>query len=229
MASDGRYKVTIGESFFNDEESFHSFKYSFIPESANTEAPAFLSQEDKGSHWILSLQNSQGPEYDPHELKSVNTKSKELDCVLVYHPDSNTYALERLDSSFHFQPIRNTNTASQILHRNGDGTSSLYPDRPKRGSESPARSTKYSPSHKKPRSGGDEQSPPALADQSSPAMNSKTMIVTKDEITAKYNGDESDLDEDEFDLDQIVAETISNSPEHAAEKGPRSLFAGIRY
>jgi hypothetical protein len=42
----------------------------------------------------------------PHLLKSANTPGKELECLLIFDPDTQEYWLERQHSSFHFQRIR---------------------------------------------------------------------------------------------------------------------------
>jgi hypothetical protein len=42
----------------------------------------------------------------PHLLKSVITPAKELDCILIFDPETNEYVLERQHSSFNFQRIR---------------------------------------------------------------------------------------------------------------------------
>lgn len=62
-----------------------SLSDGFIPSSANSYAPGKLSAE--GSQWNLKLK-SQVEGEDDILFKSAKTEAKELDCLLVYHPDT---------------------------------------------------------------------------------------------------------------------------------------------
>ncbi len=135
-----------------------------------------LAVED--GNWILKIQNTavidanQDPGL-PHLLKSSITPAKELDCLLIYDPETDEYVLERQHSSFNFQRVRKDKDLKKE----------------------------------------------SMASPTSPL-----------ETTANHS-DVFDLEEEDFeDLDQIVADTItenvvtSDTPNDTPNDGPRPLF-----
>ncbi|KAL5530437.1 hypothetical protein ACEPAF_6695 [Sanghuangporus sanghuang] len=87
--------------------NFYQFKYNFMPESVDTSKPGVVELTTKDiTHVRVERASQQSDEV--HVFRGKEEPAKEVECVLIFDPESGLYTLEKLDSSL-------------ILHHEGRG------------------------------------------------------------------------------------------------------------
>ncbi|KAH6578497.1 hypothetical protein BASA61_000255 [Batrachochytrium salamandrivorans] len=95
--------------------SYHTFRYQLRPDHVDYTKEGVLSKEVEGQNWTLDLPSLQPNE--PHQQFSAPlAPGKEIDCILVFDPDSQSYVLARVSSSFNLIAVRRSAQSAAIGH-----------------------------------------------------------------------------------------------------------------
>ncbi|KAJ3299564.1 hypothetical protein HK104_008450 [Borealophlyctis nickersoniae] len=90
--------LVLGESFQPSSQQSHVLlRHPFAPDTIDGEKVGTLMNTN-GSSWLAEIPNAQGP--DPHSVPATQTVSDEVECILFYDEERQTFVLERLTSSF---------------------------------------------------------------------------------------------------------------------------------
>lgn len=118
----GRHPVVIGSSLTADTQDspYVAFKYNFRPGTMDTSRPATLtggSTDGTGEYTLSVPSRDEGPS---HVFKSTQAPQKDIDCLLIYDEETQSYRLERLSSVLRMDHQRSHgSTASTSTQRDG--------------------------------------------------------------------------------------------------------------
>ncbi|ETV96852.1 hypothetical protein H310_10137 [Aphanomyces invadans] len=95
------YVVHVGKSLNeSDDESLDvhcSFRYEFQPASVDTRVPGLVSTDSAGNTMVVSVAHANAP--GGIEFKGKVTENKDIECILIFDPETDSFTLEKLPLS----------------------------------------------------------------------------------------------------------------------------------
>ncbi|KAJ3100235.1 hypothetical protein HDU97_002419 [Phlyctochytrium planicorne] len=86
----------------SDHAKYTVMSYKFKPETIDYSKPGALYSNSK-NNWTLDYANQDG---QVQTFEAEQVPGKDIECLLFYDPETNTYTLEPLDSTIRTKPIR---------------------------------------------------------------------------------------------------------------------------
>nr|KAJ3419812.1 hypothetical protein HK105_006477 [Polyrhizophydium stewartii] len=90
-------------------DTLHTFRYDSKPESAELARSGEFAPDPAGGAWTLVLDSAQGDERT--HFAALPAASKDVDCLLIFDPETQTFVLERVDSAFQLRLQRRAGRA----------------------------------------------------------------------------------------------------------------------
>ncbi|KAJ1950893.1 hypothetical protein IWQ62_006493, partial [Dispira parvispora] len=240
LDSDQPYSVAVGQTLQASSDtppsdSLHLFRYTFKPDSHSLDNSGELVVNEAGQ---FNVDFNDGEEH--HYYEASENMAKDVDCVLVFNPDTQSFTLEQLDSTLVLKSVRKLGTAPVVCptipspNTNVNASSSSIPTRTTmlEMREDMAESTVVSSTRdsfpmvsrgtqRETNAGGPSPSnhalklPPIAVSRDPPSQAPDTTVST--EPVANNNGnDGNDDDDDDTIVDQLgkdLDDLLNDSPE----------------
>ncbi|KAJ1642600.1 hypothetical protein IWQ61_010610 [Dispira simplex] len=131
LDSDQPYSVTVGQTIQTSSDtqpsdSFHLFRYTFKPDSHSLDNSGELVVNEAGQ---FNVDFNDGREH--HYYEALENMAKDVDCILIFNPATQTFILEQLDSTLVLKSVRKLGTAPVVpptvlsLNTNASSSSSF--------------------------------------------------------------------------------------------------------
>lgn len=230
----GSHPVSLGSSFRRPAKHspYHSLRYNFQPSTVDNSLPSSLSGGSVDGTGEYSLLVPSKDAKQGHLFKGSQTQQKEVECLLIWDEDSQSYRLEKLGSVLRLEHQRTQVTMPQIGHQVLVGTSlESSPLKSHESGSTPADSQRSKAGALVDVDGHDDSGapPPKKRRQSieSPSMSKpRRPIALKSyppkpqsppPVVVSHDEDEDeDEDEDDEDLDDFANELVSTLDQAAA-------------
>ncbi|KAJ8330427.1 hypothetical protein QVD99_007762 [Batrachochytrium dendrobatidis] len=95
--------------------AYHTLKYLLRPDHVDYSKPGVLAKEADNQNWTVTLPGLQ-PSEPNQQFTSPLVSSKEVECILIYDPETKSYVLEHINSNFNLNPQRRSAQSSLAAH-----------------------------------------------------------------------------------------------------------------
>ncbi|EEB08332.1 RNA polymerase II transcription elongation factor SpEAF [Schizosaccharomyces japonicus yFS275] len=119
----GSYDVVPGRSFRGSrKDALVAIKYNFKPDSIDNTKQGQLDK-NKDNTFTLQLPSSSDPQ-ECHSFQGQAQQARNVDCVLTFDPETQTFTLDHLDSVIRFNALRNRAKSTRVKSGTSGGNGS---------------------------------------------------------------------------------------------------------